>query len=787
MQPIDPNSETWGISAGVVAASLAPEAPATPAPLTDAELDTAIAALLQEHVKPELSSVEKQTQYLRMRETDFYYRGIQDLEVINQGGLLDFQPIVTQTVQQDDYRVNVIRAYDRKYVPAIGSRPWHNAKVVPEDTANERDRKAARLAETLILWFKQVWNIRKLSLQIPHHNFKDGTVFAHLSYVADEGLFGTSEVPIEREVEKTLEPDRWECACGNVSENPLVDEIDGLRTCPACGAAMGQDSFRPRETAMVPEQIGTKTYPNAGPVVRLYTGYEVTVPFFSRQIDRVPYLVLEYKEHKSELFRVFGKELREKMRNATAGGGESQLGDQYREAKSSPSGTPSSTIPTSHWKYRATWIQPWTLELVEDERIREGLKQKYPKGLKVSEVEDKIVRKEDKSLGAEWVAIQAEVSEFLHTDPYGYCLLELQELINIFWTVAVAFSQRKLPSVVADVNMGIADRINNSQGLSMEVIETSALYGRGVNDGLGIIPTPQGEVSQFISFINLCDQYIQLLSGLKPEIFGAGEKQATAEAARNALNQALAMLSPAGELMSQGYAEMYRKAIDLILQNAATDFQVSVKNPDGSRVTEMVDIRALKDGHFQIEAEAGVPMSWAERRTQLNEIITQNPALAQAMSLDQPINLPVVRDYLLSGMGELRVPQEDMREKVLAVIQLLLEQQPIENPDGSLSSSILPEDFVDKPEMSGIVHAWCLSPGGQAAREKNPAGYRNVVLHGQALEILGMPLPGPAIPGQSADGSTPPPPDLLSPDQGAGPSPAQAPPEGQPADLPPVQ
>ena len=150
-------------------------------PMPEEQIHAAVMGLLKEHVRPELSSLEKQTQYLRMRETDFYFRGIQNLEVVTRGSTIDFQPLAPPAAQEDDYRVNVIRAYGRKFVPAIGTRPWHNAKVVPEDGANETDRQAARHAEKLILWCKQIWNIRKLSLQIPYHQFKDGTVFAHLA------------------------------------------------------------------------------------------------------------------------------------------------------------------------------------------------------------------------------------------------------------------------------------------------------------------------------------------------------------------------------------------------------------------------------------------------------------------------------------------------------------------------------------------------------------------------------------------------------------------------------
>ncbi len=754
------------------------------APMPEEQIHAAVMELMKAHVRPELSSLEKQTQYLRMRETDFYFRGIQNLEVVTRGSTIDFQPLVPAAAQEDDYRVNVIRAYGRKFVPAIGTRPWHNAKVVPEDAANETDRQAARHAEKLILWCKQIWNIRKLSLQIPYHQYKDGTVFAHLAYVADAATFGVAEVPETQMVEKELEPERWECGvCGEVDPNPPVDEFDGLRSCQKCGMAMDESSFRTRETAQVPEVVGTKVYPNAGPTVRLYTGYEVTIPFFSREIERVPFLVLEYREHRSELYRVFGDELRKKMQNVPSGGTDSQLGNEYRDSKISPSGTPSATQPGSHWEYRATWIQPWMYELIDDERVRAELKTRYPRGMKVSEVEGVIVRLEDRSLGAEWVAIPPETAEYLYSDPYAYSLLELQELINEFWTVAVAFSKRKLPSVVAHPDMGLGSRIKNSNGLPMEIIEAEAGFGRSINDNMGIIPTPQGEAGQFTGLMNMCREFIELISGLRPEVHGAGEKQATAEAARNALNQALAMLAPNGELAAQGYAELYRKALNLILENATGKIRVSVDGGDGSRVTEMVDIEELKQGRYMIESEAGVPMSWAERRTQLDSIVTQNPALAQAIGIDNPVNMPVVRDYMLPGMNELRVPNEDMRAKVLSTIQSLLKAEPIMAGDGAMEPSILPEPFVDSPDMANIVRLWCLSQAGITAKERMTAGYRNVVLYGQRLEMLGASIPGPAAPGEATDGPMPPGAGAPSPNPGAGPPPA-LPPTGAPAAVP---
>ena len=713
--------------------------------------DGVLKSLVKTHIHPETRGLEKQMQYLRMRRADFYYRGITNI-VLNAGvdGSLDYRQFGGPTgwirgdepdMQAADYTVNLLRGYGRKYTAAMGTRPWHNSKVEPDDNANEADRRASRLAHNLVMWLKAKWNVRGLNYQIAYHHWKDGTVFIYSPFVADGEIFGWQDVPIYEESEQEIEAARYECfVCGAESPEPPPSPEGGV-ACPECGTPMSEENFRPAETAMVPMRVGSKRYPRSGPIAKVCTGYEVTLPWDCRDLNKAPWLMYEYEEHLGKLLEVYGDELRTKIENAET---ESD-GDNYarlsRRALSSPNGAWRGTME-NRATHRRIWLRASEFENVKEREKREFLKETYPDGLKISMVGDHIVRKENEALSDVWTAIRPEITDFVNADPYSYSILEAAELGDLLWSTAVAFAERKLPTLLADPSLGIAEYVNNRASLPMEVLEVAQGYNRRIDDGIGVVPTPNGEVEQYIGILSAVDQNIQMTSGLDPTIYGQIEKHATAEAARNALNQAVAMLAPNGENIAQGFAELFTKAIRMIERMSTEDFPISGKDVTGSQFHEIVDLEALQNGRWHIEAEVGVPMSWAERRSQLNEIITQNPELAKALNLDQPINVPVVRDYLLPGMNELRVPQEDMREKVLATIQELLQMEPISGPDGMPMPSIEPEVFVDTPEMAGIVHAWLVSAAGRREAAENIPGYQNVVLYGMALADLGGPPPG---------------------------------------------
>ena len=88
------------------------------------------------------------------------------------------------------------------------------------------------------------------------------------------------------------------------------------------------------------------------------------------------------------------------------------------------------------------------------------------------------------------------------------------------------------------------------------------------------------------------------------------------------------------------------------------------------------------------------------------------------------------------GLEEFVVPGTDDVIKQQEEIQLLVQSQPIVQ-DGMELPSIMVEELVDNHEIGwDICREWLVGEAGRLAKQENPQGYRNVLLHGQMHFII---------------------------------------------------
>lgn len=758
--------------------------------------------LLSEKVDQEAEG-EKTRQVMRLDKADKYYRGLQFLyPSIGENGSLGWSSVGTPTASDQggesrglyDYNIDIVKAYGRKYFGVLGLRPFHNLKAMPDDPQSEVDRKASRQADLAWQWLKAKWNARIRNIELFYHQWKAGTVYAYTPFIADKDLFGETREPqyVERAVE--IEPGGYFCAnCGTKSPQPeitpLMDDFGGVvenSVCPNCKAPLGDINYQEPQTATVPELQGYETYPGSGAALNLCTGYTVTVPFDNKDFHKTPYLLYEYSEHRGELLRMFGQVLRSQLTESgdlpeAEAGPVHQQSEQARQAAASITGTYRPNNQT-RWIIARYWLSPSMYEYVDDAAKRQALQKNFPDGLKISRVSGLIVKLENEALSSVWAVFEPEPGDYTYKDPMCWGILGSQDVVNDVVNIRIAREERGLPTSIADAELIDVDAINSRQYLPMEVIPSKAGHGGSLREAIVNLPTPNKDDGEAQSLIGLIDGNVQQHTGLLPPVWGGGEKAQTAEETKTRLNQALMQLSVPGEYASIGWITTATNAVKLIAKHAPKGFVVPIPDKQNGATSEMLDLDALRAGKFHFEGEPGIPMSWGEKQAQLNLIIGQNPELAAAMGLNAPMNVPALRDYVLPNMNDLRVPGEDVRDKVIETIQQLLEQQPIEQmgPNGpERMPSIQPEEFVDDPVVQAeIVREWCLSAQGRKARVDNPAGYSNVVAYGLLLSRMAAPpmIPGPngePIPAGPDGGPQQAPPGLPQP--GAQPEPQPAP------------
>lgn len=730
------------------------------------ELGGTIDKLFKERIDGEIVT-EKNWQYLRLRKCDLYNRGLQFLAPTVEGGYADWQPIGTQSNPAGnanggsdrgllDYNFDLVTAYRRKWVAVLGLRPFYNVKAIADDPESEVDRRAAKQANLCATWLRPIWNVRRRNLELFDREWRSGTVYVYLNYAADRSLFGEVSEPKFVEQQITLEPEGYRCPnCKLKSEGSRNEQLNGeqeavdLLSCPQCGTPLADQNFEEAQTVPVPKQQGTQAYPGSGPVMEFYDGLYVTVPFDSPgDMGKVKLLVFEKEEDQGLLLQMFGESLRKKMgETASSDSMLTQQGVITRASVASLTATPRAMM-ANRWTYGRYWLTTAIFEYISDPDKRKALYENFPEGLKVHRVNDKTVKIENECLSEHWVAFVPEPGETMYNDPVCWPILGHQDMKNDIGNIGMALLERGLPAFLVDPDVINAEALSSKPYSPMEIYEANPGFGARLDSAVKMLPAATFP-EHMMPFDQSVEANVQSILGLQPAVFGGGERQPTAEGQRTMLNQALMQLGVPGEYAQIGWAECHLKACKQIEKYAPRAFRVSAG--DGS--SDVVDPEVMRAGRYHFEAEPGLPMSWAEKRDQMTQIITQNPDLAHSMFLDAPINAGVIKDYVLSGMPELRSPDEDLRNYVMDRIQILTAegQQPMPDPQGNPQSSVPLDEFID-PSLYAMVakieQEWLIEPAGLKVRDSNLMGYKNVIADAMANNQKGMPPPPPPPPPQ---------------------------------------
>ncbi len=293
--------------------------------------------------------------------------------------------------------------------------------------------------------------------------------------------------------------------------------------------------------------------------------------------------------------------------------------------------------------------------------------------------------------------------------------------------------------------------------------------------------------------------------GITPQIYGGGGVEQTAYATNLKRNQAMLQLSMYADAARQYWCDVTYNSVMLMAQHS----NGRVPSPFAPRKeSEYIDnIEDILNGGFHFEAADSMPMSWVERREQLNEVLKNlagNPAVLTQLGFLEPSNIEQIQDELM-GMPDWKIPYEDAYLKLNATIRDLLKGQPTQQPAPPPPPpppgmppmppappmdipSIPVDDWDDHGWMANAMGEWLDSETARSARVSNPGGFANCVAWWKAQKGLSMPppMPGgppppggpggpPPGPGPSHGGPPPPPPG------GAPPGHVQPPPGGQAA------
>lgn len=750
--------------------------------------------LVQDDIRTDLDP-EKVYQLSDIRRFEYYYRGIQFLRRTMDGGMVDWAPVTNgqqsgnQNTNEEiyNYYANDIRGYGRKFIGVISQEP-PKVKFEPNKRTSQEHIRRAQKAGSVAEILEGLWDIKWLSQQAAFGFWKSGTQFIYTPFVADEDKYGSVEEPILEDQKIPLSAASLKCPnCGQ--STPMEDGQIPPRSCSGwgCGRDFGPEDFVEPETVAFPMPTGkTEKYPNGCAEAHLYNGMYVSTPFWIRNLTDTPWLILEYEEYKGKILTAYRnkpkiyKILREMADSGDASGGAGGYAETMAKTTRDLAQSPSGTVILPHrnrWLYSRIWMRPSEYELAKGEipgadgnlrPLRDALLEKYPTGLRLTMVQDKVIEIEPEVLDYVWVMAQPEAAENAYPDPICKDMISSQDLTNTCLNITAETLERQIPQTFIDVDQ-IDINARKKHQLPASFIPVRRKAGQRLEDGIGRVAVAKTE-PEMTQYPALLREHAAEGVGITQALFGGvGRSGQTAYETSVMKNQGMVVLSPPLNAL--------RKLIAGAEQNGVMQMALhsggKIPSPYAPR-TESEDIDGIEDlaeGGWHAEPQNEMPQGSSERRADLRDLMKNNPQALPALGFLEIDNIPIIQDTLV-GLPDWKVPNSDALAKVNRCILQLLQGKPIEKPSQRVPGQTIkiptvPVDEWDDHEFfANALVAWLSTEDAAQQRQTNPGGFDNVTAFWKAHKGLAIQNAGP-----------------LPPPGGGAPSPGRTP--SGPANLPP--
>lgn len=678
-----------------------------------------------------------------------------------------------------DRPINVFQAYLSTIIAALSS-SVPPVKCTPDDADNPDDittaKGGSKIAELIykhndasLLWVKALWTY---CLQ--------GMIAAYSRTECDD-KFGSVDVDNyeddEQEIARKICPNCGKELVGqeldlatNLALNeedefdPSSDDVDiqGLNsedpeskvTCPQC--LMLVDPEIRKDKFVVERFVGKTKQPKSRQLIEILGGLYVFIPNYAKNQEDSPILGYMREEHYSNIYEKYPHLAKENFRSnklATASGNEAyerwgRLSNQYLGEY------PLATPTLGSW-----WLRPRTYWMIPDDNLRKEAERKFPFGVRLDFVNEVFAAAYAEDLDDHWTIISNPTSNYVHYDPLGLLLTSVQEITSDLISLTLQTIEHGIGQTFADPSVLNFEQYSQTQAMPGAVYPAKAKTGRALNDAFYQISTASlgREVEPFGEKINELGQFV---SGALPSLFGGAGSPSQRTASQQALsrNQALQRLQTIWKMINSFWEKIFGKVIPAYIKNMLDDENI-VREFHGTFVNDTIKRAQLngKLGQITVESSDQLPQTWAQIRDIVMQLMaSNNPLVLQALA--DPVNIGTLKEAL--GLLDFEIPGENDREKQYQEIKLLLQSEPIQQPNqlgpqlgqqqgqqqGQMLPSIMPEFLVDNHKVEAdICRDWLVSESGQIAKIENRPGYENVVahlqIHIQMLQQLNSSIP----------------------------------------------
>lgn len=531
--------------------------------------------------------------------------------------------------------------------------------------------------------------------------------------------------------------------------------LDKGPICPECGLALDPELAKTK--LFVPRFVGMTKQPKSRICMEVYGGLYIKIANYAKKQCDTPYLIHSYETHYVNALEMYPK-LKEKL--PKDGGFPNSSGNSPTEQYARINPQYRNAFPEEQVTIRNTWLRPAAFNYVEEENVK-FLKKHFPDGAKVCMVNDIVAEFENESLDDCWTLTRNPLSDFLCHDPLGELLVNIQDIVGDLISLTLQTIEHGIVQTWADPSIVNFEAQSQLEALPGSITPTKATSGtRNLSEAFFTTKSAalSPEIFQFYTIINQLGQFV---SAAMPSIFGGSQESGSSRTASEyAMSQkaSLQRLNTPWRMFTIWWKGIFGKAIPAYIKLVVADERHVQKDQNsGNYVNVWIRKSELvgKIGNIELESADQLPISDEEKAEMIMRLMELNNEGIH-IALASPENLPFIRKVV--KMPEFVLPGEDDRTKQYEEIQQLLQGQPIPQPPDpamiqqAMAAGIDPATIppielpsiqidpeVDNNEVEGaICRAWAVSEAGRLAKIENPAGYKNVLLHGKQHNELAM-------------------------------------------------
>lgn len=670
------------------------------------------------------------------------------------------------------YVINIYQAFALSIISLIAANK-PTEKFFPANPDHPNDVATAKAADNVMRLFDLNNPPQKQLLDETFLLFTDGTYGSYVRHVRDGQRFGYSTEPVTQMQDKKLAPDSFHCAqCG--ADVPVDQAPAGV--CPQCNSPLDTTQIMPGPTAPVPVVTGTKQVPNGCELRDVVGGLELRLPPSAKEQWQFPYIMWNTEFDKALVKSTYpdkALEIDAATESGSYGGANGAQMDRMARIQVSSGTTVDNRRVANTMNdmvtFRRVWLRPFAFwALTKDDDARKQLQAMFPNGVFVALAGDVFCEARAENMDDHWRICHAMPGEGQIREPIGGSMIQVQEIYNDLVNIERDVAEFTLPATFVNVEQLDPAQFQKSRVRAGSIYPMKARGDSPI--GAAFFETRPGQVSPNAIGLRkeLGGPIPQFQAGAFPAAFGGDTGgNDTAHGIAIERDQAMGRMgmywraikdhrAEWAPLVIKAFSENREKAVSITEQSASGQFKAIPINPNDLKTGDLAP---------RPETVEDYPTSWPQRKDTLMNFL-QGPGGQLIMSKIK--NFDDVKRTI--GLNNVTFPGEAQYKMELAIIEMMLEQQPLPPPPPPPPPVVPPgypppppppppqpqpsipfDPLVCDPMVTiQAFQDWAQSEDGQAAALQNQAGYMNVRLRVQQAQMAMAPPPPPP-------GSGPPP------------------------------